>query len=239
MAVTLNDKKKFLKQWIKETANKTLTDPTLVKFINKAYVDIASTLNFDTQRLEFDPIAAQRIYPTTAMGTGNNISANFMQPIRVLYAGEKLTEMDAEELEYNGYLNPDLEGGTPVAFSWYTGDLTFYPAPDAGAVDSKFTLLYARFPGELVNGIDEFSHKFRPQWQDALDWKVLEYYVAALPLDKKAEVAFSLSYITAMSFRILEKARLDKYNDPSKTYKLKSRVAKKDAKYFTDNLGIN
>lgn len=239
MAVTLNKKMKFLKQWIQDTANIKINDSVLESFINKAYIKIASVLNFDSVRLEFDPITDQRIYPTTAMGSDNDISENFMQPIRVLYVGSDLKEMDSEELEYKGFLVPDLKSGTPEAFSWYTGDLTIYPAPDVSATENKITLIYANFPGELTSGSSEFSHKFRPQWQEALDWKVLEFYVAALPVDKQKEISFSLNFISAMSHNILEKARLDKYNDPSKTYKFKSRASAKDAKYFTDNLGIN
>jgi hypothetical protein len=238
--LSLTEHRTHLRQWIKETSNRDVQDPLLDRWINQVYLEIASRASYHKPRVSFTLTSGQGAYTVDQIATlagDSALRSKFMRPLRVLYDGEAIESKDFEELEDGGYLDPDATSGTPEVYSFESGDLELFPAPDAAAAAKKVTLLYAAYPGDLTEASPTFNSRFRPQWDEAVDWGVLEKFVSALSTEEQMKLPMSLQFISAKYAAMLESVRLDASYNPTRKYTLKSRGAADDATYFEDELG--
>jgi hypothetical protein len=233
--LSLTDHIAHISQMVKQAHGRDLPTPLIVRLVNQVYMEIADVTSYHRVRLNFSLTAGKGVYTVAEIGTG--IRAAFLRPLRVLYAGKELESADDQVLQDEGLLDPDLAAGTPRYYSWETGDLEFFPAPDAAAAAYQATLVYVAYPGDLTEDAADFHPKFRAQWDEAIDWGVIEKYVAVLPTEELAKVQLSLGFVSQKYAARLDRIRLDAAWNPTKKYEIKIDGGKKLAEQFETNYG--
>jgi hypothetical protein len=224
-----------ISQLVKQAHGRELPGPLIIRLVNQVYLEIADVAAYHRERMHFSLTAGKGTYTVDEIGTG--IRDTFLRPLRVLYAGKKLDPADDQVLQDGGYLDPDLAAGTPRYFSWETGALEFFPAPDDAAATKRATLVYAAYPGDMTEDAPAFHAKFRVQWDEAIDWGVLEKYTAVLPTEELARVQLSLGFVSQKYASRLERIRLDAAWNPTKKYEIKSDGGKSLADQFQNDYG--